>query len=107
MHPELEFFLEQALESVQPTAREIGRVVVQPDYDVTPADQDASELATQLRQLISRQSLDPAKLASPEGYEMKIPEDQPLVGKYLRSITLHQDRVEGAWVEVEPPGNWI
>jgi hypothetical protein len=60
-----------------------------------------------LRELISRQSPDAARLASLEGYEVHIPDDQPLLGKYLRSITLHQDAVEGAWVEVAPPGNWI
>lgn len=107
MNPQLEFFLEQALKGVKPTSPEIGRVVVEPDYDASPADQEASELARQLRELISRQSPDPAALNSIGGYEIKIPEDRAVLRKYLRSITLHEDRVEGAWVEVAPPGNWI
>ena len=31
----------------------------------------------------------------------------PLLNKYVRSITLHQDKLDGSWVEVAPPGNWI
>jgi hypothetical protein len=107
MNPQLDFFLERALESVTPTSPEIGRVVVEPDYDVSPADRDARELAQQLRDLISSQSPDSAALASPQGYQVAIPADKPALRKYLRSITLHRDSVEGAWVEVAPPGNWI
>lgn len=107
MDPQLEFFLEQAFDSVKPTSSAIGRVVVEPDYDVSPADQDASGLAREMREFLNRQSPDPAELASPQGYPVTIPGDQRLLGKYLRSITLHQDRVEGAWIEVAPPGNWI
>lgn len=107
MNPQLEFFLEQAFESVTPTSSEIGRVVVEPDYDASPVDRDAGELARQLRELISAQSPDAATLASPQGYEVVIPAGKPELRKYLRSITLHRDRVEGAWVEVAPPGNWI
>ena len=107
MDPQLEFFLEQAFDSVEPTSSEIGRVVVEPDYDVSPADQDASGLARELRELVSRQAPDPAALASPQGCPVTIPGDRRLLGKYLRSITLHQDRVEGSWIEVAPPENWI
>lgn len=107
MDPQLEFFLEQAFESVAPTSPEIGRVVVEPDYDVSPADQDASGLVRELRDLLSAQSPDAAAIASPEGHSVAIPGDKKLLRKYLRSITLHQDRVEGSWIEVAPPGNWI
>ncbi len=107
MHPELEFFLEEAFESIEPTSSEIGRVVVEPDYEVSPADHDASGLARELRELLSRESPDAAALASPQAYAVTIPGNCGLLGKYLRSITLHQDGVEGAWIEVAPPGNWI
>jgi hypothetical protein len=107
MNPQLEFFLEQAFESVTPTSPGIGRVVVEPDYEVSPADRDAGGLAQQLRELLDGQSPDAAALASSQGYEVAVPREKPLLRKYLRSITLHRDRVEGAWVEVAPPGNWI
>ncbi len=103
----LEDFLEDALERVQPTSSEIGRVVVEPDYDISPVDSDAPALARQLSDLLTRQSPDPAALACPQGYEVNIPADFPILARYIRSITLHQDRVEGPWVEVAPPGNWI
>ncbi|HTU43972.1 MAG TPA: hypothetical protein VMF91_02855 [Bryobacteraceae bacterium] len=107
MNPGLEAFLEDALESVQPTSSGIGRVVVEPDYNNSPLESDGPVLAQQLRELIQRQSPDAAALASPEGYEVDIPGDCCVLAKYIRSITLHQDGAEGAWVEVAPPGNWI
>jgi hypothetical protein len=107
MHPELEDFLEDALAHIRTTSPQVGRVVVEPDYEVAPADGDAGLLQQQLGELLARQSPDAAALASPEGYEVRVPEDCPLLGKYLRSITLHQDRVKGSLVEVAPPGNWI
>lgn len=107
MHPDLDFFLEHAFEAVQPTSPEIGRVVLEPDYDVSPVEQDAAALAGELIQCIKEQSPDSGAISSREGFAIKIPEGYPLLHKYIRSITLHQDRAEGAWVEVEPPGNWI
>jgi hypothetical protein len=107
MDPRLEFFLEDALESVEPTSSDIGRVVLEPDYNVAPEDGDAAALARELRELLTRQSPDPAMLASPEGSEVPIPPNCQVLAKYIRSVTLHQDRVEGPWVEIAPPGNWI
>ena len=107
MDPNLEFFLERAFEAVQPTSSEIGRVVVEPDYDLSPIEQDSAALAQELTQCIREQSPDAAALASHEGVTVKIPDRYPLLSKYLRSITLHQNRADGAWVEVDPPGNWI
>lgn len=107
MDPGLEAFLEDALESVQPISSGIGRVVVEPDYNNSPLESDGPVLAQQLRELIQRQSPDAASLASSEGYEVDIPSECRILAKYIRSITLHQDRVEGSWVEVAPPGNWI
>jgi hypothetical protein len=107
MHPELKDFLEDALSGVRTTSAQVGRVVVEPDYEATPAEGDAGPLQQQLRELLDRQSPDAAALASSQGYEVHVPVDCPLVAKYFRSITMHQDRVEGALIEVAPPGNWI
>lgn len=107
MDPKLDFFLECAFESVQPTSPEIGRVVVEPDYDVSPVEEDAGALAEELIRCVGEQSPDSAAIGSREGFAIQIPERYPLLRKYIRSITLHHDRAEGPWVEVEPPGNWI
>ena len=36
MDPQLEFFLEEAFSAVRPTSPQIGRIVVEPDYDISP-----------------------------------------------------------------------
>ena len=107
MDPNLEFFLERAFEPVQPTSSEIGRVVVEPDYDRSPVQADARPLVDELTQCLREQSPDPVALKSHEGFEVEISNKYPLLSKYVRSITLHQDRTEGPWVEIAPPGNWI
>jgi len=43
MNPQLEFFLEDAFNSVRPTSPEVGRVVVEPDYDVSPDEQERDD----------------------------------------------------------------
>jgi hypothetical protein len=107
MDPQLEFFLEDAFESVQPTSPEIGRVVVEPDYDTTPDEKERDQLAAELNSCIQEQSTDATDLGAPEGFELKITNKYPLLRKYVRSITLHQTPTERPWVEVAPPGNWI
>lgn len=107
MDPQLEFFLEDAFKSIQPTSPQIGRVVVEPDYDVSPVPQDRGELSHQLTRFLQEQSPDLAAVASPRGYEIRIPRKYRVLAKYLRQITLHGERVSGPWVEVAPPGNWI
>ncbi len=107
MHPELEDFLESAFDSVQPTSSMIGRVVVEPDYDVKPDPSCASHIAQQLSECIRNQQLVNDRLATLGGLEVTIGPEYNLLRKYLRRITLHADSVEGAWVELAPPGNWI
>jgi hypothetical protein len=107
MDPQLEFFLEDAFKSVQPTSPEIGRVVVEPDYDTTPDQKEGDQLAAELHSCIQEQSLNATDLASSQGFELKITSKYPLLRKYVRSITLHQAPTERPWVEVAPPGNWI
>ncbi len=107
MHPELETFLENAFQSIRPTASAIGRVVVEPDYDVAPVERDAGHLASELAQCLREQSPNAEAIASHEGFEIEIAGSYRLLSKYIRRITLHQDSLKGPWVEVAPPGNWI
>jgi len=107
VHPDLEDFLANAFASVEPVSKAIGRVVVEPDYAVAPDDGDASELAAQLTEVLRGQLTAGDDLASRGGAELKIDDKHPVLRKYLRRITLHADTVEGSWVEVAPPGNWI
>ena len=107
MHAELEDFLESAFSSLQPTSATIGRVVVEPDYDVLPDPSCASHIAEQLSECIRNQPLTPHTLSSRNGLEANIGPEYGLLRKYLRRVTLHADPVEGPWIEIAPPGNWI
>ena len=107
MYPQLEFFLEEAFRSVRPTSPDIGRVVVEPDYDISPDKKERDQLADELVRCIQEESPLATDLASPQGWELKVPKNYPVLAKYLRSITLHQAPAEQPWVEVAPPGNWI
>jgi len=107
MNPDLEFFLEKTIGGVAPTSPEIGRVVVEPDYDVAPDTQDADRLGIEFVRILRESKPDKAAMATLEGQEIRIPEFCPLIRKYIRRVTLHADKVEGDWIEVAPPGNWI
>src|SRR4051794_1615223 len=105
MDPQLEFFLEEAFSSVPPTSPDVGRVVVEPDYDVSPDAEERDRLVDEFVRCIQEQSPNPTEVESPQGWEIKVPKKYPLLAKYLRSITLHQAPAERPWVEVVPPGN--
>jgi hypothetical protein len=107
MHPDLEFFLEDAFKSVRQTSSEVGRVVVEPDYDVAPEPNDAGPLANELVQCLCKTSINKDALSSHGGFDITVPSAYRVLGKYIRRITLHADGVEGEWIEVDPPGNWI
>jgi hypothetical protein len=107
MDPSLEFFLEDAFGSVQPSSPTIGRVVVEPDYDRSPDPQDRESLASQLAECIQRESPSARELTSVQGFEIKTLKQYSTLSKYLRSITLHKAPSERPWVAVAPPGNWI
>jgi|SRR5689334_6081128 hypothetical protein len=107
MDPQLEFFLEDALSSVRPTSPQIGRVVVEPDYDISPDPKERDQLADELVRCIKEHSVKAIELASPAGSKLPVPNNYPALAKYVRSITLHQSPTERPWVEVAPPGNWI
>ncbi|HEY7210278.1 MAG TPA: hypothetical protein VH477_08400 [Bryobacteraceae bacterium] len=105
MHPDLEDFLEEAFGGVQPTASAIGRVVVEPDYDAAPDERDRDRLARELNECLHAQ---PAPTEIPgSGTELPIDSKYAVLKKYLRKISLYPEPVEGSWVEVSPPGNWI
>ena len=107
MNPDTESFLDTAFRSIQPTSPAIGRVVIEPDYNTDPAQPDASSVQNELLRCLQAQTPDSAALASHAGFELKIPADCKLLKKYVRRITLHADKLDGSWVEVAPPGNWI
>ena len=107
MNLDVETFLENAFEAIQPTSAGIGRVVVEPDYEVQVSPEDAGRLAEDLTQFLQGAPRDSAAIASPQGYDVEIPKQFELLRKYLRQITLHGEPVEGPWIEVAPPGNWI
>ena len=107
MDPQLDFFLEDAFKSVLRTSDQIGRVVIEPDYDVSPVPSEGDQLAKELVTYLEEQSPNPAELDAPEGARIEIPQKYPLLSKYVRSITLYRTPAEQPWVEVEPPGNWI
>ncbi len=107
MHPELEFFLEDALKSIQRTSPEIGRVVFEPDYDIDPIPTEARQVGDELKRCLAEQTPQPDALAAHDGFPVALSGKYPLLSKYARAITLHADGVEGPWVEIAPPGNWI
>jgi hypothetical protein len=107
MNPDLEIFLEGTFGKIQPTSAMIGRVVVEPDYDVTQSASDAEQLTSELAELLGSQTPSKESLNTLHGWEVTIPEKYSLLASYLLRITLHSNKVEGPWVEVAPPGNWI
>lgn len=107
MNPELEFFLENALEPVSPSSPAIGRVVIEPDYDVDFDAGHADLLRGEIIRFLQAQHPDPAALACHDGVDTAIPPGYPLLARYLRKVTFHADKMDGPWIEVAPPGNWI
>lgn len=107
MHPELEDFLEAAFSTVPPVSAQIGRAVIEPDYEIEPNLADACRVAEEFNECVRRQELSGGDLTSRAGLEVKLLENCPVLRKYVRRITLHSDRVEGSWIEVAEPGFWI
>lgn len=107
MHPDLEFFLEQAFQGVEQTSPEIGRVVLEPDYEVEPDPKDSGHLVSELLQCLGEVTLVPEVMHSHDGQPIEAAGPYRLLRKYVRRITLHADTVNGDWIEVAPPGNWI
>ena len=99
----MEAFLEEAFGVLQPTSEAIGRVLVHPKYI------DESEIAglrNELVRCIRRATMADIDLSSPQGYDLRISADYPLLSKYLEVITLLREGSPiGSWVQVEPPGS--
>lgn len=102
----LEAFLEDAFSRIRPTSAAVGRVIVDPDYATSADDLDLNGLADALVRCIQERTPDPAALSSPQGYDIEIPANYPLLKKYLHKITLYRDAGIGSWVQVEPSGNF-
>jgi hypothetical protein len=98
MHPDLEFFLEDAFDQIQSTIPGVGRVVIEPDYDAEPEASDKEKLSAELINVVQGHKA-PDEFGVPPGFEV--------LAKYVRRIKLRKDVVGGPWVEVAPPGNWI
>jgi hypothetical protein len=107
VHPDLEDFLESAFSDITPTTAKVGRVVVEPDYEMSPDERDSAGIAEELKNLLAEQLPAGEQLTSFDGVEAKVRPGFTLLKKYLRRITLHADAVNGPWIEVAPPGNWI
>lgn len=107
MNTNVEFFLEDAFASLQPTSAAIGRVVVEPDYESAPVSSDLRQVRGELVELLNGQIPEDSQLHSQNGFKVEIPSRYQLLSKYVRQITLHADTIEGDWVEVAPPGYWI
>ena len=98
---DLQAFLEDAFDSIQPTSPAIGQGQVDPNYTVAADVSDRGGLAAELVRLIQDHTPD---VASPQGHIIRLPMRYPLLDKYLSSITLRRDRGLGSWVQVEPSG---
>jgi hypothetical protein len=98
MNPELEFFLESILEPIEPISPDVGRLVVEPDYEMAAREED--------REALKRELLECVRDEAP-GSEIVPAAKYPILRRYIRKISVRADRVEGPWVEVAPPGNWI
>ncbi|MCU1293712.1 MAG: hypothetical protein JWP08_2562 [Bryobacterales bacterium] len=98
MHPDLEFFLEEVFDDIEPVIPGVGRVIVEPDYDAEPAAADKPKLAEELIEFVKDH---------PDPGETDVPEGLKVLAKYIRRVTLRSDTLEGPWVEVAPPGYWI
>ncbi len=107
MNPSLEWFLEDTFRDIEPTSSAIGRVVLEPDYDSTPNASDAPSLRDELVAFIRQQLPGVVELASPDGAEATTLSKFSTLSKYVRRVTLHQDRLPGSWIEITPPGSWI
>lgn len=107
MNPDLEFFLQNAFTGIEPLSAQVGRVVVEPDYNRSFTPEDASPLRDELTEFLGSQKPTEKDLRSYDGFETKIGTNYSLLQKYVRRISLHADAADGDWIEVMPPGNWI
>jgi hypothetical protein len=99
----LEAFIEDAFGGVQPTSTAISRVAVDPNYTAIADELELSRLAHELVRCIRAKTPNLSALRSPQGHDIPISDNYPMLRKYLRTITLYGEVVIGPWVQVEPP----
>jgi len=107
MNPDLETYLDEVFASVQPTSPDIGRVVLQPNYEDGPPSGNAEQLRAELVQLLQAQHPGLTGLESHDGVEIVVPDQFPTLHKFIRTVTLYANRLEGSWIEIVPAGSWI
>jgi hypothetical protein len=100
-------FLASVFAQIRSTSPLIGKVLIEPREDVQPEDSDHNELASELTRLLQEQSPG-SEWNWRQGITVAIPERYQYLKKYVRSITLRQDKcTPGApWVQVEPFGTY-
>lgn len=103
----VEAFLEDAFDKIQPISEEIGRVMIAPNYTVTADELDHNGLSDELARCIRQHKPDLTALRSPQGDDIPISQEYPLLRKYVRTITLYKEAGIGSWVQIEPPGNFV
>jgi len=102
----LEADLATAVSAIErPSSTRIGLVTVYPDYQASFDDGDLTAFVNQLAKCLGEQVPEGAALKSPQGVQVNVSGDYPLVKKYLKDVTLYADRRIGAWVQVLPPGD--
>ena len=98
--------LQTALESVKSNLAQVGFVDVVLNCGVWLDASEISKLLEQFEQCVGEQTPDPYSLRSPQGFQVAVSEEYPLVKKYLKSMTLHGETQTGAWVQASFPADW-
>ncbi len=99
-------FLEKAFKNITlpPSLTKVG-CVVDPKYGaaLTVVDSESSAVTNELKSLLDEQPR-PGVL-SPQGIDIPIPTDKPLLTKYIRTITLSENQLT-PWVQVHEDGGF-
>lgn len=97
----LEAFLEDVSAGIEPSS-DLGNLVLDPRYGTDPDPSEFRGIRAELCSLRGDLSKR-AQVRSPQGESIPIPRHYPLLGKYVRAITLRRDK-DGAWIHVLPQG---
>ncbi len=100
---QMEGFLEEAFKNITPppALAKVGSVEIEPDYDEAIVDYESSALASELKSCLDAAA--PLAAVSPQGVDIPLPADKPVLKKYIRTITLSETRHK-PWVRVLPYG---
>ena len=105
----LHAFLEEAFKNITPhkSLAKVGWVAIEPNYGGAQCviDSESSALTNDLASLLDDQP--PPGVLSPQGLDIPMPPDKPLLTKYIRTITLFEDQRIPPWVQVnEEDSGW-